>query len=245
MTWPALKAGVACLAFAFAGATGACAGGATAAATSAAPAQAAQAVKPVPTPHLIVKPSDKRSDSVIFVWHGRVQAPMADEIAKAFEQHRGHTRRILFKLDSGGGSVAEGEKVIAVLRKMKQTHQLDTFVGAGWRCGSMCVPIYVQGSNRHAAPASLWLFHEVSFKDPVTHRVTRLDRGIMQRLVGDYFVPAGVSQTWIADMMQHTSGTDYWRTGEDLIRDKSGIVQKALSDEEKRIVSPNPKVVSR
>ena len=78
---------------------------------------------------------------------------MSDEISAAFEQNKSTIKKVELKLDSVGGSVAEGEKVIDVLKKIKTTHKLYTVVGAGRRCGSMCVFIYVQGQKRFAAPA--------------------------------------------------------------------------------------------
>ena len=67
-----------------------------------------------------------------------------------------------------GGSVAEGERVIDVLRQIKATHQLETVVAPGDVCASMCVFIYVQGQKRLGALTSSWLFHEVSHMDPIT-----------------------------------------------------------------------------
>ncbi len=101
---------------------------------------------------------------------------MSAEINEAFEQYKDRVNTVELKLDSGGGSVKEGERVISILQNIKKTHKLATAVGAGKKCGSMCVFIYVQGQKRLAAPASLWLFHEVSMKDKHTHRIARLDR---------------------------------------------------------------------
>jgi hypothetical protein len=202
----------------------------TAAATPAAP------VTPTPAERLRVAPSASRADSVVLVWTGRVEAGMADAIAKAFDQHKATTRRVLLTIDSGGGSVNEGRRVIDVLKRIRDTHQLDTYVKPGSRCGSMCVPIYLQGQTRYAATSSLWLFHEVSIRDLKTKQITKLDRPAFQQLVDDYFIPAGVSKDWLADMMPKTEGADYWRTGEALIREKSNIIHKATSDTNQRTV---------
>jgi len=214
------------------------------------PASADQAPKPAPTAavtpiapaapsvaeRLRVAPSASRADSVVLVWTGRVEAGMADAIARAFEQHKATTRRILLTIDSGGGSVPEGRRVIDVLKRIRDTHQLDTYVKPGSRCGSMCVPIYLQGQTRYAATSSLWLFHEVSIRDLKTKQITKLDRPAFQKLVDDYFIPAGVSKEWLADMMPKTEGADYWQTGEALIREKSNIIHKATSDTNQRTV---------
>src|SRR5262245_611442 len=85
------------------------------------------------------------SGTVVMSWHGRVGAPMAQQIRHAFEAHKRRSSRIVLKLDLGGGSVREGECVIGVLRSIKRTHDLQTVVGRGKKCGSMCVFIYAQG----------------------------------------------------------------------------------------------------
>jgi hypothetical protein len=134
--------------------------------------------------------------------------------------------------------VHEGERVIALLQTIKKTHRLYTGVLAGKKCGSMCVFIYVQGQKRFAAPASIWLFHEVSRTDKHTHKIYELDREQWERLIAKYWIPAGVNPNWIAEMKQHTFQTDYYQTGQDLLDHDSGIVHKALSDEHKRKVVP-------
>lgn len=191
-------------------------------------------------PHLKYALSPKHPDILVMIWRGRIQAPMSEEIASAFEKHMDHIRGVTLKLDSDGGSVREGERAIAVLQEIKKTHELHTAVGPGQRCGSMCVFIYVQGSKRLAAPASIWLFHEVSVKDPVTHKVAMLDRKHWEQLVDKYWVPAGVNQTWIAYVKEHTYGTNFWEAGEALLRDGANIIQLPMSNEQKRSVTARP-----
>jgi hypothetical protein len=202
----------------------------------AATTQATPLAKPGERVRLTVAPSASRADSVVFTWRGRIEGGMADAIAQAFEVHKATTTRILLTIDSGGGSVAEGRRVIAVLERIKLTHDLDTYVKAGSTCGSMCVPIYLQGEKRYAAPSSLWLFHEVSIRNHTTKQITKLDRSAFLKLVDDYFVPAGVSSDWIADMVPKTEGSDYWRTGDALLREKSNIIHHAAADTAKRMV---------
>ena len=141
-------------------------------------------------------------------------------------------------LDSGGGSVAEGERVIDVLGRIKQTHQLMTAVDHGQKCGSMCVFIFVQGHERVGALTSAWLFHEVSRLDPKTKQITMLNRPRWEHLIDKYFRPAGISEAWIADMKQYTFESDYWQTGADLIQSSSGIINKSLGNQRPRFVVP-------
>ena len=42
--------------------------------------------------------------------------------------------------------------------------------------------------------------------------------------------------TTIESVKAHTIGSDYWQSGENLLRDGSNIIQQSLSDEQRRIV---------
>jgi len=174
--------------------------------------------------------------TTVMSWRGTVAAPMAQQIRHAFEANKRTSKRIVFKLDSGGGSVQEGERVIEVLGNIKKTHELETVVDRGGKCGSMCVFIYAQGQRRVGALASTWLFHEVSHTDPATKKITRLDRASWERLVDRYLRPAGVSDAWIAEMKPFTVKSDYWQTGADLVKAKSGIIHVALGNQQERAV---------
>lgn len=187
---------------------------------------------------LKLSPSSRHPEVLVMSWDGEIRRGMAKVIRTAFEQHKDQFKVIEFVINSGGGSVREGEQVIAVLQEIKKTHRLYTGVRAGRRCGSMCVFIYVQGQKRFAAPASIWLFHEVSRTDKHTHKIYELDRAQWEMLIDRYWLPAGVNPVWIADMKKHTFQTDYYQTGQDLLAHDSGIVHKPLSDENHRIVVP-------
>jgi len=192
----------------------------------------------LPRGELRVGFSNTRANTMVMTWQGPIAAPMANQIRDAFESRKAQATRVVFRLSSHGGSVAEGERVIEVLRQIKSTHELDTVVSQGDVCASMCVFIYVQGQKRIGALTSSWLFHEVSHMDPVTKQTTKLDRAAWERLVDKYLVPAGVSQDWIADLKPRTVQSDYWQTGSDLINAKSGIIHEALANQTARIVVP-------
>jgi hypothetical protein len=187
---------------------------------------------------LRVKLTTSGSEILVMSWQGPIAAPMATQISEAFEARRSHATRVVLILDSGGGSVAEGERVIDVLGRIKQTHQLMTAVDHGHKCGSMCVFIFVQGHERVGALTSAWLFHEVSRLDPNTKQTTMLNRPRWEHLIDKYFRPAGISEAWIADMKQYTFESDYWQTGADLIQSNSGIINKSLGNQRPRQVVP-------
>ena len=148
---------------------------------------------------LRVGPIKSGSNTVTMIWRGKVAAPMAAQIREAFERHRSQATRIVLTIDSGGGSVAEGERTIEVLRRIRETHHLTTVVAHGQKCGSMCVFIYLQGQERVGAMTSAWLFHEITTKHPGSDKIV-LNRPLWEQLVEKYFRPAGVSEKWIGDM---------------------------------------------
>ncbi|MEI9899070.1 MAG: ATP-dependent Clp protease proteolytic subunit [Hyphomicrobium sp.] len=182
--------------------------------------------------------SSRLPDILVMTWRGEVRPGMAKVIRAAFDKYKDRFHVIELILDSPGGSVHEGEKVIAVLQQIKKTHRLITIVMPGKRCGSMCPFIYMQGQKRFAAPASIWLFHEVSRSDKRTHKIYELDRAQWESLIEKYWLPAGVNPVWIAEMKTHTFQSDYYQTGQDLLDHDSGIVHKPLSDEMRRKVVP-------
>jgi ATP-dependent protease ClpP protease subunit len=189
---------------------------------------------------LRIATTDEDRDTVRMFWQGGIAAPMANQIKRAFEDRKRGAKRFVLSISSNGGSVAEGERVIEVLRKIKTTHDLETVVGRGEKCASMCVFIYLQGQRRFGALTSSWLFHEVSRKDPVTN-VTTLDRSAWLRLVDKYFPDAGVTDAWIAEIKHRTIDSDYWQTGSDLIEAKSGVIHTALGNQKARIMAPTPR----
>lgn len=185
--------------------------------------------------------SNTRPNTVHLSWQGPIMAPMANQIRDAIESRKSQATRFVFRIASYGGSVAEGERVIDVLRQLKATHQLETVVAPGDVCASMCVFIYVQGQKRLGAMTSSWLFHEVSHNDPVTKQITRLDRPGWERLVDKYLRPAGVSSAWIDDLKPRTVDSDYWQTGSDLIAANSGIITEPIANQSARVIAaPSP-----
>ena len=183
-----------------------------------------------PSSKLTAEISKSRPDTLILAWRGSIELTMANQIKQAFETNRRQTKRVVLTFTSGGGSVAEGERVIKVLRDIKRTHTLETVIAQGGTCQSMCLFMYVQGDVRRAGLTSVWLFHEVSVSDPKTKKITKLIRGDWLRLVTQYVEPAGVSKAWIDSVKQQVNRTDFYQTGADLVQAKSGIITHALGN---------------
>lgn len=177
---------------------------------------------------LIVK--QEAGDTVRFIWRSPVEAPMARRFADAFEEWRFETDHIIIDLNSPGGSLTEGRAVVNVIDRMKRTHLVETRVGPGRSCLSMCVPIYLKGDVRTAAPSSRWMFHEPTAMDAVTGEVVDIPeferRYASNKFVRDYFVNSDMDPVWLEGLLQEWRGRDVWRTGRDLTDEGSGIIQR-------------------
>lgn len=177
-------------------------------------------------------------DTTILFWNGKIFPPMAKQLAKAIADNKATSNRFLLVLNSPGGSVIESEKVIALLQELKKTHQLDTAVHAGKMCGSMCPFIYAQGQRRMAAPASMWLFHEILHWEP--GQTPYLERQTWLKLVEKYWVPAGVSPEWISSVKSAVKNRDVYASGDSLIANGSNFITKQIPDAQYRNIASGP-----
>lgn len=164
-------------------------------------------------------------------WRGKVAAPMAKKIGEAFDLYGSEARRVELTLSSPGGTLGEGRNVIAVLQRIGRTRELVTHVRAGRMCASMCVPVYLQGKERTAAARARFMFHQVSFRDFYEGEDENVPSAAKERatdtLFGLYFEPAGVPERWIAAIkLEMAGGRDVWKSGAELARDGSNIVQR-------------------
>lgn len=175
---------------------------------------------------------ERESGRVVLSWRGKVDAPMAQRIEEAFRGHAGETRRFVISLHSPGGSLEHGREVIRVIKAMQRTHDVDTVVERRNACASMCVPIYLAGHQRTADRRARFMFHEVSFRDSVSEEKAMAPKIAIERATDQFFardlsVPE-VSSEWLQRMRRAVRGKDVWRTGEQLVEERSGIVQQLL-----------------
>jgi hypothetical protein len=178
---------------------------------------------------------NKKDGTLYIGWSGPVAPGMADYLRNAFGKYTTASHRVVLLLNSIGGQVEEGERAIHVLEEIKQTHRLTTAVMHGKMCASMCVPIYLQGNDRLAARASLWLFHEVARRE--ADGTERTDKEGTLRLFRRYYAPAGVSAEWLKSIMPLIKQANLWRTGGDLISGKTGIIIHPLEDRTERVAA--------
>jgi len=172
---------------------------------------------------------EEQADRVLLRWRGKVAAPMASRIEEAYRTHAGRTRRFLVALHSPGGDLEHGRDVIRLIRRMQQTHAVDTLVEDRRACASMCVPIYLAGTQRTAAPKARFMFHEVSFRDSLSGKVERVPKEAIGRATDQFFArylkPAGVNERWLAEMREAVRGKEVWVTAEMLVEQRAGVVQ--------------------
>ena len=168
-------------------------------------------------------------DAVVLRWAHPVEAPMAERFAEAFADWKDRTGRFVIELDSPGGALAEGRLVIGEIERMKATHQIDTRVGAGADCLSMCVPIYLAGEQRSAAGNARFMFHEPSSHDLVTdEKVSR--PGFERKMTADkfferYFANSRMNPEWREKLRASWRDRDLWFTAEELAQQGSGVVE--------------------
>lgn len=168
------------------------------------------------------------ADTLVFIWRGAVRAPMAQRFADAFAERGGEARRIVIELSSPGGSLAEGRAVIETVERMKRTHAVDTRVAPYDICLSMCVPIFLQGERRIAAPTSRFMFHEPVAYDAVTE--ARIERPAFERRMDSerfyrrYLEASDMNPEWGARLKAEWEGRDIWKTGRELVEEGSNIV---------------------
>ena len=186
---------------------------------------------PAPTSSLEFNPQD---GSLNIEWSGPIVPGMADYVRGAFDRYGARSRRVVLFLDSAGGKVEEGDRVICLLDEIKQTHRLITVVPDGKLCASMCVPIFLKGDDRLAGRASLWIFHEASKRG--ANRKERTEETL--RLFDRYYVPAGVSTQWIKTIAPAIERAELRQSGADLVGAKAGIVTLPPEKWSERLVAP-------
>jgi hypothetical protein len=173
---------------------------------------------------------EERSGEVVLRWRGLIEAPLAARLDEAYRAHAGRTRRFLIVLHSPGGTLEHGREAIAQIRHMQRTHMIDTAVEARRACGSMCVPVYLAGQRRTAAPQARFMFHEVSFRDSLSGKVESVPKEAIGRATDQFFErylkPAGVDAHWLADLRQAIRGKDVWRTAQELVDQRAGVVHE-------------------
>ena len=110
-------------------------------------------------------------DRIVLGWSGPVQEPMSERVAAAFDRYKADRRRLVLILNSPGGSIDHGRKVVAAIRAHDRA--IDTLVQKAGVCASMCVPIFLAGTRRMADPEAYFMFHQVSLNSSARENTKR------------------------------------------------------------------------
>lgn len=177
---------------------------------------------------LEVRRDESDPDTIVFYWRSQVEVPMARRYEEAYEEWKHEGDRIILDLHSPGGAIAEGEQVIRIIERMKRTHAVDTRVRRGYKCYSMCVPIFLMGEQRFAGENALFMFHEPTVRDFYTDEEVRQPAfekaRATQRFVNRYFVNSAVDPAWLETLLAEWKGRDVFKSARELVDEESGIV---------------------
>ena len=81
-----------------------------------------------------------KDDGTLYIdLSGPIVASMADDVRAAQGKYGTALNRVVLFLDSAGGRVDDGDRLIEVLNEIKLRHQLITVVPHGKLCASMCI----------------------------------------------------------------------------------------------------------
>jgi hypothetical protein len=114
---------------------------------------------------------------------------MADDLRAALGKYGTTLNRVVLFLESAGGQVERATVSSRPSTRSSYGTPAHHPVAHGKLCASMCIPIFLQGEDRLAARASLWIFHEAAQRQANGER--RTDMTETWRLFRKYYVPAG------------------------------------------------------
>jgi len=178
----------------------------------------------------------EEADRIVFAWSGQIEPPMREEFAAAFARFKSDKRRFVVSLNSPGGSIAHGREVVAALRQGAQGRGVETVVAPGGVCASMCVPVFLTGDRRVAAPDAHFMFHAAELDPAATKKagveLSRLDntlRSVIETAVTDDLFAQDlqrprVSAPWLSRLRQRIAGRKLWLSAQQLVDERSGVI---------------------
>ncbi len=154
------------------------------------------------------------NDMVVLRLKGSIVPPLADELRTIASSLSPDTKRVLFDLDSPGGSLTETGKLVAVIADIRQSRRVDTLVRHGAMCASACVALFMQGEKRIAGGSSVWLFHGVCFAHTNVPSLSLTDQFI------DILREAGADEDFLCRLVDEgyvTAAGKLWLSGYELV----------------------------
>ena len=155
---------------------------------------------------------------------GAILPPLADDLAVLLSSVP-VDRKVILDLDSAGGEMDEGNKVIALIKRERERRHIDTLVWYGHLCASMCIPVYLQGEKRHAAALSVWMFHP-AHKEHSPFPSTAATAAILNDMVS-----YGMNREWLEAVDKRdvfSMPGEFWISGADLYAQGAGVITDLL-----------------
>jgi hypothetical protein len=152
-------------------------------------------------------------DQVVIRFTGIIDAPFHIDLKRIWSGLADRYSRVLFDLDSPGGSLAEVEKAIGIISEIRGIARVDTLVRHGSLCASACVAVYMQGEDRIAGGASVWLFHGAC------HQRSNVPSISLTKRFLDILAEAGASVTFLSRLVDEQyvlRPGDFWLSGHEL-----------------------------
>jgi ATP-dependent protease ClpP protease subunit len=182
-------------------------------------------------------------DRIALGWSGPVQEPMSERVAAAIDRYKADRRRLVLILNSPGGSIEHGRKVVAAIGARDRA--IDTLVQKAGVCASMCVPIFLAGARRIADPEAYFMFHEASLNSSVRQDMKRRELSDSEKVLVSQAVKTiethvtdelfrsdigirGVNMAWLGRMREKISRGDIWMSAQQLADEGSGIVDSLI-----------------
>jgi hypothetical protein len=167
-----------------------------------------------------------RPDTVVVRYRGPIAYPMAENLEEIGKELRTVYRTVVLDLDSEGGTLAHAALVIQVLRRLRAQMALHTVVQQGRSCLSACIPIFMQGSERKAGGASVWMFHGACGAYSNVPTATATNRYL--QLLSE----AGVAEAFLCRLRELGAFSEpggYWMSGYELFHDRdAGVITELL-----------------
>ncbi|MCB1501689.1 MAG: hypothetical protein KDK07_18205 [Bauldia sp.] len=155
------------------------------------------------------------SDTVVIRLTGMIEPPMAKELEAIWTGFSASHGRMLIDLDSPGGSFTETEALIDAIANIREGARVDTLVRHGAMCASACIAVFVQGEDRAAGGASVWLIHGAC-----RDRATNVPSLALTDLYLDMLRDAGVSEAFLCELVAKgyvTTPGKLWISGYELV----------------------------
>ena len=158
--------------------------------------------------------------------HDVIQHPAAVEFQDSYV-FLSKTKPVIIDLNSGGGSIEEGNKIIAFVEKLKsEGFDVQTRVQNGRMCGSMCVPVFLSADIRQAGEVSAFMFHGVTVGwSTVPNKEKTLD--LFKYMKGRGLTEEFEKFLWDEEALSVPG--EYWLSGSEMMSLNTGVITSVLS----------------